>query len=474
MKTSKHLKLKLYGIGEEDSNATFKQFRDDLMGEKPESNLQIIDKACEDLSREQSSIKAEQQAQAGALSDLNNTQSENAKEIQSIKQKQTEDESAIAGLGDQMKEIANATLPAGGKAGDVLAMDESSSGVAAGWRKLNADDVGAIPYENASFSPTDCNSLIANSPVHSTKYWVGLKDASNKPLETSSSGAVMVLPGNELEQIQFYVDLNDGRIYKRAVLSTDSGHSFDQWVNVSSAPGGSGEPGQDGFSPTVEVFPIAGGTKISITDASGVKTFNVMDGKDGADGRDGTDGKSGVYTGSTPPEDPDVNVWINTSGDADPIFPEAGTDGQVLVKDSSVPEGASWKAASPDSEKLGGHAFDFFAPSSLVEFVDEKPTANLDILQTLYYANVKRFGHMQVFDFSIVFKSGIAEKAGEVYLPVFTLSSKYINTLSEMQLVTGTGKNLLFIYSGHMLKVWAPSVEANSQRVIKTQFVVAG
>lgn len=44
------------------------------------------------------------------------------------------------------------------------------------------------------------------------------------------------------------------------------------------APGEKGEPGDDGFSPTVEVTEIAGGHRVTITDAEGTKTFDVMDG----------------------------------------------------------------------------------------------------------------------------------------------------------------------------------------------------
>lgn len=57
--------------------------------------------------------------------------------------------------------------------------------------------------------------------------------------------------------------------------------------------GDPGEPGDDGFSPTVETAAITGGHSVTITDASGPHTFNVMDGQDGAPGADGKDGKDG-------------------------------------------------------------------------------------------------------------------------------------------------------------------------------------
>lgn len=45
-----------------------------------------------------------------------------------------------------------------------------------------------------------------------------------------------------------------------------------------------GEDGQDGVSPTVSVTDITGGHRVTITDASGPKTFDVMDGEDGSGG----------------------------------------------------------------------------------------------------------------------------------------------------------------------------------------------
>lgn len=58
-----------------------------------------------------------------------------------------------------------------------------------------------------------------------------------------------------------------------------------------------GEKGADGFSPTVSVSDIAGGTGsghiVTITDAEGEHTFDVLDGADGQDGQDGATGPQG-------------------------------------------------------------------------------------------------------------------------------------------------------------------------------------
>lgn len=57
--------------------------------------------------------------------------------------------------------------------------------------------------------------------------------------------------------------------------------------------GADGQDGADGFSPVVEVSEISGGHRVSVTDAGGTETFDVMNGEDGQDGAPGADGKDG-------------------------------------------------------------------------------------------------------------------------------------------------------------------------------------
>ena len=59
-------------------------------------------------------------------------------------------------------------------------------------------------------------------------------------------------------------------------------------------PGPEGTPGRDGVSPTVTTATITGGHRVSITDATGTKSFDVKDGKDGADGAAGPAGYTPV------------------------------------------------------------------------------------------------------------------------------------------------------------------------------------
>ena len=88
--------------------------------------------------------------------------------------------------------------------------------------------------------------------------------------------------------------------------------------------GKDGSLGEDGFSPTVAVSAIAGGHQVSVTDASGTKAFNVMDGQQGPQGETGPEGPQGPQ------------------GIQGPVGPQgpAGSDATVTV-DSTVTAGGT-------------------------------------------------------------------------------------------------------------------------------------
>lgn len=58
-------------------------------------------------------------------------------------------------------------------------------------------------------------------------------------------------------------------------------------LGKASGGGGSGEPG---FSPTVEIAEVEGGTQVTITDVNGPQTFTVLNGTNGTNGANGQDG----------------------------------------------------------------------------------------------------------------------------------------------------------------------------------------
>jgi hypothetical protein len=63
----------------------------------------------------------------------------------------------------------------------------------------------------------------------------------------------------------------------------DKGDKGDPGATGATGPiGNPGSDGKDGVSPTVSVATITGGHRITVTDATGTKTFDVMDGEDGS------------------------------------------------------------------------------------------------------------------------------------------------------------------------------------------------
>ena len=61
------------------------------------------------------------------------------------------------------------------------------------------------------------------------------------------------------------------------------------------ADGAQGPAGTDGFSPTVTTAPIEGGTRVTITDADGEHTFDVLNGRDGGEAATPTIGENGNW-----------------------------------------------------------------------------------------------------------------------------------------------------------------------------------
>lgn len=73
----------------------------------------------------------------------------------------------------------------------------------------------------------------------------------------------------------------------------------DGGVGPEGPQGPAGDDGADGFSPTVSVTTITGGHKVTITDASGSKSFDVMDGEKGEQGEQGPEGPAASTTKKT-------------------------------------------------------------------------------------------------------------------------------------------------------------------------------
>ena len=74
----------------------------------------------------------------------------------------------------------------------------------------------------------------------------------------------------------------------------DTGSAGPKGDTGSTGPQGpKGDTGNDGVSPTVSTTAITGGTRVSITDATGTHTFDIMDGATGPQGPKGDTGSTG-------------------------------------------------------------------------------------------------------------------------------------------------------------------------------------
>lgn len=92
------------------------------------------------------------------------------------------------------------------------------------------------------------------------------------------------------------------------------------------ADGAPGPAGADGFSPTVTTTPIEGGTRVTITDADGEHTFDIMNGKDGGEAATPTIGENG-------------NWYINGEDTGKPSRGEQGLQGTPGAQGERGPQG---------------------------------------------------------------------------------------------------------------------------------------
>lgn len=113
------------------------------------------------------------------------------------------------------------------------------------------------------------------------------------------------------------------------------------------ATGPAGADGQDGVSPTVTTETISGGTRVTITDASGAHEFDVMNGQNGAPGEkgdpgepgaDGQDGQNG-QDGITPTIGENGNWFLGDTDTGKPSRGEIGLTGPQGIQGPQGPQG---------------------------------------------------------------------------------------------------------------------------------------
>ena len=133
-----------------------------------------------------------------------------------------------------------------------------------------------------------------------------------------------------------------------------------------------GIPGADGFSPRVTVTDIPGGHRVTVTDAGGTRSFDVMNGADGSDGRDGTDGAPGA-TGATP------EIQIGTVTTLPPTQPATvELDGESSPEEPifnfGIPQGQPGPAVGIDDTAGAGDTNLTWSADKLVSEFDTKGT----------------------------------------------------------------------------------------------------
>lgn len=71
----------------------------------------------------------------------------------------------------------------------------------------------------------------------------------------------------------------------KGVVTSVNGQTGDVTISaINGKDGQDGKDGKDGVSPSVTITAITGGYRVTISDATGTKSFDVMDGEDGQDG----------------------------------------------------------------------------------------------------------------------------------------------------------------------------------------------
>lgn len=111
-------------------------------------------------------------------------------------------------------------------------------------------------------------------------------------------------------------------------------------------PGKPGDPGKDGVSPVVTVEVIEGGYRITITDAEGTKTADVLHGKDGDPGDPG-EAATFEITGATALE----------YGETPTIIEQSGSTAQARKYALGIPAGKPGEPGTPGKTPVRGEDY---------------------------------------------------------------------------------------------------------------------
>lgn len=130
--------------------------------------------------------------------------------------------------------------------------------------------------QSASSSATDASDFATEAQQYSEDASQSATDASNSATAATNAKTDAVAAKTAAETaITHYPKIENDTWWVWNV-------STETWVDTGvKAQGEKGNPGNPGTSPTVNIVPITGGHRITITDSSGSHIFDVMDGEDG-------------------------------------------------------------------------------------------------------------------------------------------------------------------------------------------------
>lgn len=163
---------------------------------------------------------------------------------------------------------------------------------------------------------------------------VGREYADGELVEriTSDSATIKVKPFKTGQETPFpeptptEIEALTAKVGNLHDLATNDKSSLVNALNEVYKKGGGGG-GADGFSPIIDVAEIVGGHRITITDADGTESFDVLDGVDGIDGKDGENGKDGA-DGYTPIKG--VDYFDGEKGDKGDPYTLTDTDKEEI------------------------------------------------------------------------------------------------------------------------------------------------
>lgn len=167
-------------------------------------------------------------------------------------------------------------------------------------------------------------------------------------------------------------------------------------VGPEGPPGPQGEPGadgKDGYSPTVATQAISNGTRVTITDASGAKSFDVLNGAVGPQGPQGEQGERGPQGEQGPKGDTGATGPQGEQGIQGPQGPkgDTGDTGPKGDTGDTGPQGPAGPQGNPGSQ--GQPGADGYTPVRGTDYWTAADQAQIvqDVLDTLSMAEEVAF-----------------------------------------------------------------------------------